>query len=83
MIHSPRDNRALRYGAAKPAVYHVVSSDEGWAVQQEGSESPVGIYRTKSEATKEARRLAKATTPSRLVLHRKDGTVQDSTAYEA
>lgn len=62
-------------------VYHVVPHDEGWAVKLEGVSTPEGEYATKGEAVKEARNRAKAQEPSRLVVHRQDGTIQDSFSY--
>ena len=65
----------------KKAVYHVVPREKGWAVKQEGVAEPVSLHPTKNEALKAGRALGQAHKPSRLVIHKKDGTVQDSKAF--
>ncbi len=68
--------------AAKKVVYHVVPRAEGWAVKQEGVPEPLNVSTTKADALKAGRGLAKEKAPSRLVTHKKDGTVQESVTYE-
>ena len=41
------------------------------------------VYPTKDEALVAARATASAHAPSQLVVHRKDGSVQDTLSYEA
>jgi hypothetical protein len=43
----------------------------------------VSVHATKEEALDRARALAGEHRPSELVVHRKDGTVQDTVAYDA
>ncbi|MFQ5570988.1 MAG: phasin family protein [Rhodothermales bacterium] len=83
VIEKGKGGAAASDGKTKKAVYHVVPRDEGWAIKEEGNTTPVAVYGTKGEATKQARSLAKTKAPSRLVLHRKDGSIQDSTSYQA
>ena len=70
-------------GTAEKTVFHVVPADEGWAVKAEGVDEPLSVHETKKDALEAGRGLAKASAPSRLVPHRKDGTVQENLAYEA
>jgi poly(hydroxyalkanoate) granule-associated protein len=65
-----------------PGVFHVVPHDAGWAIKQEGVEAPLGVYGTKNEALAGARTTAQQRAPSRLVTHKKDGTVQNSQSYK-
>ena len=50
----------------------------GWRIEGEGV-GPSGVHRTKDEAVKVARTLAKANKPSQFLVYKKDGTVQRST----
>jgi poly(hydroxyalkanoate) granule-associated protein len=69
--------------AAPRAVFSVLSREDGWAVTLTGEAEARGVYPTKDEALEAARALAGAHAPSQLVVHRKDGTVQDTLSYEA
>ena len=64
-------------------VFTVRSREDGWEVQMEGSEIPVGVFPTKDEAVERGRELANDQAPSQLVVYKKDGTIQDTFAYEA
>jgi poly(hydroxyalkanoate) granule-associated protein len=68
---------------AQLAVYSVVAREDGWAVERKGAERAVSVHATKDEALERARALAAEHRPSELVVHRKDGTVQDTVSYEA
>ncbi|HEX5725812.1 MAG TPA: phasin family protein [Longimicrobiaceae bacterium] len=61
----------------------VLRGDEGWAVERAGAERAVSLHATKEEALERARSLAGEHRPSTLVVHRRDGTVQDTIAYDA
>lgn len=62
-------------------VFMVKALDEGWAVLKEGEEKPLSVHETKVEAVDAARELAKTQEPSKLVIYRKDGSVQDTNTY--
>jgi poly(hydroxyalkanoate) granule-associated protein len=68
---------------AQVAIYSVVAREEGWAVEKQGQERAVSLHPTKDEALEAARAAASEHRPSELVVHRKDGTVQDTLVYEA
>lgn len=63
------------------STFHVVPHDEGWAVEKEGAARASSVHATKAEATKTGRERAKAGASGRLVIHRQDGTVQDTFSY--
>lgn len=67
----------------KAAVFHVVPQQEGWAVKREGTPEPISHHETKNDAVKDGRDYAQTHTPSRLVVHKKDGTIQESMSYVA
>jgi hypothetical protein len=77
---------AMHKESAKPAVkpvFSVLSREDGWAVTLGGEAEARAVYATKDEALEAARALAGANAPSQLVIHRKDGSVQDTLSYEA
>src|SRR5690606_393558 len=55
-------------------VYRVEPHPDGWAVKKEGAAQASSVHRTKKEALSAGRSLAKAHAPSRLVVHRADGS---------
>ena len=59
---------------------HVVPHQDGWATRKEGSERAGGVYDTKNEALEHGRDQARREEVE-LVIHRKDGTIQDSDSY--
>lgn len=66
---------------APKSVFHVSSDGDGWAVTSEGGGRAVSRHGTKKEAVAAARELAHGESPSRLVIHRSDGSVQRSHDY--
>lgn len=59
---------------------HVVPHQDGWATKKEGAERAGGVYRTKAEALDQGRDQAKREHVE-LVIHGKDGKIQDSDSY--
>ena len=59
--------------------YHVVPHGQDWAVQKEGAQ-PSSIHGKKEEALQAGRSLAQKDHVE-LVIHGKDGRVQDSDSY--
>lgn len=62
-------------------VYHVKPDGEEWVVEAEGAARASSRHPNKKSAVEEGRSLAGKKTPSRLVIHRADGTVQRQHAY--
>jgi hypothetical protein len=63
-------------------VYHVLWTEEQWKVEAEGATRATSLHNTKDEALAAARELAQAQTPSQIVVHRMDGSVQTQYTYE-
>jgi Uncharacterized protein conserved in bacteria (DUF2188) len=62
--------------------YRVVAQPEGgWVVEAGGAGQVSSVHRTKDEAAKSARELAKANEPSQVLVYKKDGTVQAEHTY--
>jgi hypothetical protein len=73
---------AAKLRGRSPTVYHVRAVDDGWEIRKEGAKEPASRHGTKRQAVKEARDLAGGHTPSRLVIHRRDDTIQKEHTYE-
>lgn len=63
-------------------VYHVAPHDGDWAVLREGGDTPEGVHETKQAALEAARAMAKEHAPSRLVIRKQDGSVQETREYD-
>jgi len=63
-------------------VFHVAYHDDEWALLQEGAEAPLQSFDTKKEAVDAARDAAKAHAPSRLVIQKQDGSIQETVSYD-
>lgn len=59
---------------------HVVPHEKGWAVKKEGNNRSSVVTETKKEAEKAGREIAKEE-KSDLIIHGKDGKIQDSDSY--
>jgi hypothetical protein len=64
-------------------IYHVTPNSDGWEVKGQGAERAVSTHSTKKEALPSARELAHNQVPSQLVVHKSDGTIQESWSYDA
>ncbi|HSM34780.1 MAG TPA: DUF2188 domain-containing protein [Longimicrobiales bacterium] len=62
-------------------VYHITPDGDEWAVQAENSERASSKHVSKRKALNAGRKLARNQKPSRLVVHRSDGTIQRQHAY--
>jgi hypothetical protein len=69
--------------AVEERTLHVVPTDDGWTVTIEGEDEAVGTFDTKKEAVSVGRETAKKHTPSQLVVHKQDRSVQESFSYDA
>lgn len=61
--------------------YHVKSHDDGWAVEAEGAQRPSAVEAKKAAAVSRAREIAGNKRPSKVIVHKMDGTVQDEFTY--
>jgi uncharacterized protein YjbJ (UPF0337 family) len=67
---------------AKRKTFRVLSQPEGGWILETGEAGQVSsIHRTKDEAVRSARELAKAQEPSQLLVYKEDGTVQTERTY--
>ena len=59
---------------------HVVPHQDGWATKKEGAGRAGSVHDTKADALEQARERAKRERVE-VVIHRRDGTIQDSDSY--
>ena len=62
-------------GSSKTGRIHVVPSKSGWSVKKEGAKRSSAVRPTKEGAL----RAAKNVKGTRVVVHKKDGTIQKNT----
>jgi hypothetical protein len=55
---------------------HVISRKGHWVIFREGGERVLGEYNSKINAMREVRKLKDSGISDKIVLHRKDGTVE-------
>jgi len=60
---------------------HVVPRMGGWAVRSEGRTRPTSIHNSQHEAIDVARKLAKKTAATRLVIHGRDGRIKERETF--
>lgn len=63
-------------------VYHVVPYNEQWAVKKQGGEQASRLAGTQEEAVAHAEQFARHQAPSRIVIHRQDGTIESQQSFE-
>lgn len=63
--------------------FSVVFRAGEWAVEKSGVSAPVSVHATEPEALEAARLLAAENRPCELVIHREDGSVQNTVLYGA
>lgn len=73
--------RTPKASGRKAAAFHLLPQDEGWVIRAEGSEADISVHPTKGEALDAGREFAQKNEPSRLVVHKQDGTIQTSYSY--
>ena len=67
---------------AQRIVYHVVPNDnKGWKVDEENRRGNSHQYKKKTEAVAFAKREAKKQPLSQVIIHRKDGNIQNEYTY--
>lgn len=59
---------------------HVVAHEDGWAVKTEDAKRPSNVYSRRDDAIKRAREIAK-NKGTKIVIHREDGSIQDTMSY--
>lgn len=61
--------------------WRVSPRDGGWQVKRDGAARATRTVEGKGEAVTVARRIARENAPSRVIIHRADGTVQAHSDY--
>ncbi len=73
------EGRAL--GQNRKTLRILAQPDGGWIVETGEAGHVSSVHRTKDEAVRSARKLAKAHEPSQVLVYKKDGTVQSERTY--
>ncbi len=60
----------------EPKYIHVIPRDSGWSVKRQASSRAASIHSTQEEAIEAARALAARNSPSEVIIHRKDGSIE-------
>lgn len=60
---------------------HIVPHEEGWAVQAKDAKQPSRVLDAKAEAVEHGKEIARNKRTG-LIIHRKDGTVEEHISYE-
>lgn len=56
--------------------------EDGWKVQLADSDATPELFDTKKKAVEAGRKMAKAQTPSELIVQKQDGTIQEKFTYD-
>jgi hypothetical protein len=75
------EGRALGRKGQRNTLRVLAQPDGGWIVETGGVGQVSSVHRTKDEAVRSARELAKADQPSQLLVYKRDGTVQTERTY--
>lgn len=76
--HHDSSHQDSKSGNSEPSSQpnlHIVSSDEGWAVKEEGRDKPLSTFDTKKEALEEAKKQASKRGVN-TIIHGEDGRIQ-------
>ena len=69
--------------AQSETVIHVLPYGNFWKIKLAGERNYHSVYRTRADAIEAATHMAKSKRPSRLIVHREDGTVESEQDYNA
>lgn len=61
--------------------WYVTTHDDGWQVRRDTATQATAVFKTKKEAVAKAEETVKANTPSRLIVHKADGSIQETKLY--
>ncbi|MGH8552558.1 MAG: DUF2188 domain-containing protein, partial [Methylococcales bacterium] len=61
--------------------FHVIKSETGWSVKREGASRAASVHKTREEAIMNARKLARRSEQSVVVVHDEDGSIESQEAY--
>jgi hypothetical protein len=66
---------------SKRQKFHISPHGDRWKLQKEGSQSPIKTFDTKREAVDFGRNKAKESRLGQLIIHKKDGIIQEERTY--
>jgi hypothetical protein len=78
LLQAERKTKMAKSGAGKSV--HVTHTDEKWKVKKTGNERATATYDKKEDAVRRGRTEAEKE-QSELVIHRKDGVIQDKESH--
>ena len=61
--------------------FHVTSHKKRWKAQKEGAQKPLKTFKTKKKAIAFGIKEAKKPLLGQLIIHKKDGTIQEERTY--
>lgn len=67
--------------ASDRRVYHVVTNEKGWSLQEEGNPNNWEFYQTKDEAIHAGMERAREEALGQLIIHKTDGTIEEERTY--
>ncbi|WP_347861367.1 DUF2188 domain-containing protein [Salimicrobium sp. PL1-032A] len=71
-------------GSSRPELLeqgeHVLSHERGWAVKAQDAKQPSDVYERKEDAVERAKEIAENKSTN-VIIHRKDGTIQQNISY--
>jgi Uncharacterized protein conserved in bacteria (DUF2188) len=76
------EGRTLARTSRRETFRVVAQPEGGWIVETGKAGQVSSVHRTKAEATRSARGLARANKPSQVLIYKRDGTVQTERTYE-
>jgi uncharacterized protein YdaT len=56
--------------------FHVIKRETGWSVKREGASRAASVHKTREEAITNARKLARQSKQSVVVVHSEDGSIE-------
>jgi len=61
---------------SEPEIFHIIKRERGWSVKREGASRATSIHKTQKQAIERARKLARRTDDSSIVVHTEDGSIK-------
>ena len=62
--------------SGQPENFHVIKRETGWSVKREGTSRAASVHKTQKEAIESARKLARRTSKSYVIVHGEDGSIK-------
>ncbi len=59
----------------------MVNKDDSWKFKKEDAQRSSSVHETKKDAQQAAREQAKKDSPSQVIIHKKDGKIQEEHTY--